>query len=52
MQTKLVEISLLSDAEVNWLNDYHAQVWEKVGVMYYCCFNCLWLLLLFPLISY
>lgn len=31
IQTKLIEISLLSDSEVNWLNDYHAQVWEKVS---------------------
>ncbi|KAF5746740.1 hypothetical protein HS088_TW06G00914 [Tripterygium wilfordii] len=30
IQTKLVESALLSDAEVNWLNDYHSQVWDKV----------------------
>ncbi|XP_023537181.1 probable Xaa-Pro aminopeptidase P isoform X1 [Cucurbita pepo subsp. pepo] len=31
IQTKMVDISLLSVAEVNWLNDYHSQVWEKVS---------------------
>lgn len=30
MQTKLVDFSLLSAAEIDWLNDYHKQVWEKV----------------------
>ena len=27
----LVDADLLSDFERNWLNDYHAQVWEKIG---------------------
>ncbi|WOL04239.1 putative Xaa-Pro aminopeptidase P [Canna indica] len=31
IQTKLVDVSLLSHAEVNWLNDYHAQIWKKVS---------------------
>lgn len=31
MQSKLVELSLLSNAEIDWLNDYHSQVWEKVS---------------------
>ncbi|KAJ6757190.1 XAA-PRO AMINOPEPTIDASE 1 [Salix koriyanagi] len=31
IQTKLVDLSLLSVAEVDWLNNYHAQVWEKVS---------------------
>ncbi|PPD69810.1 hypothetical protein GOBAR_DD33303 [Gossypium barbadense] len=28
---KLVDISLISDDEIEWLNNYHSQVWEKVG---------------------
>ncbi|CAI9303350.1 unnamed protein product [Lactuca saligna] len=31
IQTKLVDLTLLSAAEVDWLNDYHSQVWEKVS---------------------
>ncbi|XP_031260687.1 aminopeptidase P2-like isoform X2 [Pistacia vera] len=31
IQTKLVDLSLLSVAEIDWLNDYHSQVWEKVS---------------------
>ncbi|CAI0460071.1 unnamed protein product [Linum tenue] len=31
IQNKMVEVSLLSDAEIDWLNDYHSQVWEKVS---------------------
>ncbi|OWM85360.1 hypothetical protein CDL15_Pgr018984 [Punica granatum] len=31
IQTKMIDLSLLSTAEVNWVNDYHAQVWEKVS---------------------
>ncbi|XP_070024553.1 aminopeptidase P2 [Nicotiana tabacum] len=31
IQTKLVDLSLLSVAEVEWLNSYHSQVWEKVS---------------------
>ena len=30
MQSKLIDLSLLSVAEVDWLNDYHSLVWEKV----------------------
>lgn len=25
----LIEPSLLSDAEIKWINDYHAEIWEK-----------------------
>ncbi|AEE74224.1 Metallopeptidase M24 family protein [Arabidopsis thaliana] len=31
IQTKMVDVSLLSDTEVDWLNSYHAEVWEKVS---------------------
>nr|GMD45351.1 probable Xaa-Pro aminopeptidase P [Ipomoea batatas]GMD46844.1 probable Xaa-Pro aminopeptidase P [Ipomoea batatas] len=31
IQTKLVDLSILSAAEVAWLNSYHLQVWEKVS---------------------
>ncbi|KAK9139784.1 hypothetical protein Scep_009465 [Stephania cephalantha] len=31
LRSKLIDLSLLSTAEVNWLDDYHAQVWEKVS---------------------
>uniref|UniRef100_A0A1D1XFI7 Putative Xaa-Pro aminopeptidase P n=1 Tax=Anthurium amnicola TaxID=1678845 RepID=A0A1D1XFI7_9ARAE len=31
IQSKLVDLSLLSAAEVKWLNNYHSQVWEKVS---------------------
>lgn len=34
MQIKMVDICLLSVAELNWLNDYHSQVWEKVWHSY------------------
>ncbi|KAL4955148.1 hypothetical protein BDW69DRAFT_193437 [Aspergillus filifer] len=27
----LIEPSLLSDAEIKWLNDYHAEIWEKTN---------------------
>ena len=30
IETKLVEVSLLSDQELEWLNGYHAHVLEKV----------------------
>ncbi|KAJ4954950.1 hypothetical protein NE237_011733 [Protea cynaroides] len=33
IQSKLLDLSLMSDAEVNWLNDYHSQVWDKVSPM-------------------
>ena len=25
----LIEPSLLSDAEIKWVNEYHAEIWEK-----------------------
>ncbi|CAO2832723.1 unnamed protein product [Amaranthus hypochondriacus] len=31
IQSKMIELSLLSAAEVDWLNDYHEQVWQKVS---------------------
>lgn len=31
MQAKLIDLSLLSGAEFDWLNDYHSQVWDKVS---------------------
>ncbi|KAL8540826.1 hypothetical protein ACS0TY_002157 [Phlomoides rotata] len=31
IQTKLVDLSLLSTTEMDWLNDYHKQVWEKIS---------------------
>ncbi|PIN25663.1 Xaa-Pro aminopeptidase [Handroanthus impetiginosus] len=31
IQSKLVDLSLLSTSEIDWLNDYHKQVWEKVS---------------------
>jgi len=39
MQSKLVDISLLSVAEVDWLNEYHSQVWEKVYDTSRNCFH-------------
>ncbi|ESW19042.1 hypothetical protein PHAVU_006G091700 [Phaseolus vulgaris] len=31
IQIKLVDLSLLSAAEIDWLNNYHSLVWEKVS---------------------
>ncbi|KAI3859170.1 hypothetical protein MKW92_047166 [Papaver armeniacum] len=31
IQAKLVDLSLMSAADVDWLNDYHSQVWKKVS---------------------
>ncbi|KAI4349980.1 hypothetical protein L6164_010513 [Bauhinia variegata] len=31
IQTKLVDLTLLSALEIDWLNSYHSQVWEKVS---------------------
>ncbi|KAL5783684.1 hypothetical protein ACOSP7_008713 [Xanthoceras sorbifolium] len=31
IQSKLVELPLLSEAEIDWLNNYHSQVWDKVS---------------------
>ncbi|PON76408.1 Creatinase [Parasponia andersonii] len=31
IQTKLIDLSLLSAEDVTWLNDYHSKVWEKVS---------------------
>ncbi|CAI5999692.1 unnamed protein product [Closterium sp. NIES-64] len=37
IQTKLVSVELLSDAEVKWINDYHHRVWDTVSVG---CWEC------------
>lgn len=31
IERRLVDVSMLSDAELEWLNDYHAEVLEKIG---------------------
>jgi len=31
IETRLIELSLLSDAERTWLNAYHARVWHEIG---------------------
>ncbi|XP_010674747.2 aminopeptidase P2 [Beta vulgaris subsp. vulgaris] len=31
IQSKLIDLSLFSAAEVDWLDDYHEQVWQKVS---------------------
>lgn len=31
IQSKLIDLTLLSPSEINWVNEYHEQVWEKVS---------------------
>ncbi|KAL5198244.1 hypothetical protein ABZP36_001756 [Zizania latifolia] len=31
IQNKLISLSLLSPSEINWINEYHEEVWEKVS---------------------
>lgn len=31
IETRLIDLSLLLDAERNWLNAYHARVWHEIG---------------------
>ncbi|KAF6994641.1 hypothetical protein CFC21_011297 [Triticum aestivum] len=31
IQRKLIDLPLLSPSEINWVNEYHEQVWEKVS---------------------
>ncbi|RXW19463.1 hypothetical protein EST38_g6388 [Candolleomyces aberdarensis] len=31
IQTKLVDVSLLTEQEKKWTNDYHKEIWEKVS---------------------
>lgn len=31
IQSKMIDLSLLSASEVDWINDYHVQVWEKLS---------------------
>ncbi|KQK20408.1 hypothetical protein BRADI_1g54327v3 [Brachypodium distachyon] len=33
IQSNLIDLSLLSPSEINWVNEYHEQVWEKVSPM-------------------
>lgn len=33
IETKLIEKDLLNDQEIQWLNDYHALVWQKLSPM-------------------
>ena len=32
LQSKLIDVSLLSPSEINWVNDYHEEVWDKVSL--------------------
>jgi Xaa-Pro aminopeptidase len=31
IEPKLIDVALLSDAELAWLNDYHAEVLARIG---------------------
>lgn len=31
IEQRLIDVAMLSDAELNWLNDYHAEVLAKIG---------------------
>uniref|UniRef100_A0A0D9WWP6 Aminopeptidase P N-terminal domain-containing protein n=1 Tax=Leersia perrieri TaxID=77586 RepID=A0A0D9WWP6_9ORYZ len=31
IQSKLIDLALLSPSEINWINEYHEEVWEKVS---------------------
>ena len=31
IQKKLIDVSLLTDIEINWLNTYHSEIFTKVG---------------------
>lgn len=31
IQAKMLDLELMSDQEIKWLNDYHAEVWNKVS---------------------
>ncbi|KAJ1985628.1 hypothetical protein H4R33_003874, partial [Dimargaris cristalligena] len=31
MQRKMIQVSLLSDSEIKWINDYHQECLNKVG---------------------
>ncbi|CAL5079121.1 unnamed protein product [Urochloa decumbens] len=33
IQSKLIDTSLLSPLEINWVNEYHEEVWKKVSPM-------------------
>ena len=29
LQTKMLDLNLMTDEEIEWLNSYHQEVWEK-----------------------
>jgi Xaa-Pro aminopeptidase len=31
IETRLIDLTLLTDAERDWLNAYHARVWQEIG---------------------
>ena len=31
LQTKLIDVAQLTDGELAWVNEYHAQVWDKIS---------------------
>ena len=31
IQAKLMDLSIMSDKEIEWVNEYHAKVWEKIS---------------------
>ena len=31
IERRLIDVSMLSESELHWLNDYHAEVLEKIG---------------------
>ena len=31
IQTKLMDLSIMSDKEIKWVNDYHAKVWKNIS---------------------
>ncbi|CAI9102219.1 OLC1v1000452C2 [Oldenlandia corymbosa var. corymbosa] len=40
IQAKLIDVTLLSVAEIEWINHYHSQVWDKVRLYVFCCVPC------------
>ena len=31
IQAKLMDLNIMSDKEIEWVNEYHAKVWEKIS---------------------
>ena len=31
MDKRLIDTSLLDDKEIQWINEYHKEVWEKIS---------------------